>query len=207
MSRIVAPRLTSARVRTHNSPAIPDAVRGVKEELVMIASRFRPILSLAVLWLLAGCGTDHPVAGRVLDEAARAKRTVESLPAADVNYFADMDDAIVLTPKEIRGRNMWLVWTGGNDRFWDAITINSVGAFDLLKIVSSYPGPSYKFGRDNRWYYLGLVNEPCFDKPTGPDPKRYGLWLDTRRADCPPDPFENDKKYPGVTIGARGKNM
>lgn len=34
------------------------------------------------------------------------------------------------------------------------------------------------------------MNEPCFDKPTGPDPQRCGLWLDNRRADCPPDPFE-----------------
>ena len=27
-----------------------------------------------------------------------------------------------LTPDEIKGRNMWLVWTGGNDRFWDRMT-------------------------------------------------------------------------------------
>ena len=26
------------------------------------------------------------------------------------------------------------------------------------------------------------------------------------RSDCPPDPFENEQKYPGVKIGARGKN-
>jgi hypothetical protein len=26
-----------------------------------------------------------------------------------------------------------------------------------------------------------------------------------RRKDCPPDPFENEEKYPGVKIGARGK--
>ena len=34
---------------------------------------------------------------------------------------------------------MWLVWTGGNDRFWDALTVSSFGAFDLLKTVSSHP--------------------------------------------------------------------
>jgi len=176
----------------------------LNKELVMVASRFRPILSLFVL-LLVGCGTDHPGPGRVQDEAARAKRTVQSLPAAGEDYFRDMDDAIALTPEEVRGRNMWIVWTGGNDRFWDTITVNSVGAFDLLKIVSSHPG--LKFGRDNRWRYLGLVNEPCFEKPTGPDLQRYGLWLDKRSADCPPDPFENDKKYAGVAVGARGKNV
>ncbi len=51
------------------------------------------------------------------------------------------------------------------------------------------------------------MNEPCFEKPTGPDPNRYGLWLDKRSADCPPDPFENEAKYPGVKLGARGKNL
>ncbi len=170
----------------------------------MTAGRFRLVLSVCAL-VLAACGTDHPLPGRMLDEASRAKRTVQSLPAADEDYFRDMDDAIALTPEEVRGRNMWIVWTGGNDRFWDTITVNSFGAFDLLKIVSSHP--SLKFGRDNRWRYLGLVNEPCFDKATGPDPQRHGLWLDKRRADCPPDPFENDKKYAGVAVGARGKNM
>jgi hypothetical protein len=76
---------------------------------------------------------------------------------------------------------------------------------DFLKTISSHP--SLKFSRDNRWNYLGLVNEPCFEKPTGPDPQRFGLWLDKRSANCPPDPFENEAKYPGVKIGARGQNV
>jgi len=74
-----------------------------------------------------------------------------------------------------------------------------------LKTISSHP--SLKNNRNNRWDYLGLVNEPCFDNPTGPDPNRFGLWLDKRRADCPADPFENEQKYPGVKYGARGKNI
>ena len=64
-----------------------------------------------------------------------------------------------------------------------------------------------KATRDNRWKYLGVVNEPCFEKATGPDPDHYGLWLDKRTMDCPPDPYENEEKYPGVKIGARGKNI
>ena len=103
------------------------------------------------------------------------------------------------------GRNTWLVWTGGNDRLWDKLATVSVGNLDLLKTLSSHPG--LKFSRDNRWNYLGLVNEPCFDKAAGPDDKRFGLWLDQRRADCAKDPFENEKRYPGVVIGARGKNL
>ena len=103
---------------------------------------------------------------------------------------------------------MWLVWTGGNDRFWDQVTKDSLATFDLLKIVTSHPSQTYCDGqrcdRDSRWHWLGVVNEPCFEKPTGPDPERFGLWLDVRGADCPPDPFENETKYPGVKIGARG---
>ncbi len=116
-----------------------------------------------------------------------------------------MDGGDALSPAEITGRNTWIVWTAGNDRMWDQLSVTSVGALDFLKTVSSHP--SLKATRDNRWKWLGLVNEPCFDKPSGPDPKRYGLWLDQRQANCPPDPFENEQKYPGVRIGARGKNI
>ncbi len=163
-------------------------------------------LSLLGLAVLLGCPPhDAPQPGHVLDEARRANRQVASFPAADEDYFHDMDGGGNLTPDAIQGRNTWIVWTGGNDRFWDRISVNSVGTLDFLKTLSSYP--SLKFSRDNRWRYLGLVNEPCFDKATGPDPDRYGLWLDRRRAGCAPDPFENEKKYPGVALGARGKNL
>jgi hypothetical protein len=147
-----------------------------------------------------------PQPGTVLDEARTAQRTAASFPAADEDYFHDMDGGVQLTPDEIKGRNTWIVWTAGNDRLWDKMVNASAGALDFLKILSSHPKLT-KYSRDNRWQYFGLVNSPCFEKATGPDPKRYGLWLDKRRADCPPDPFENEQKYPGVKIGARGKNM
>jgi hypothetical protein len=151
--------------------------------------------------VLAGCDQS----GKVQDEAMRAGRPPESFPAAGEDYFKAMDNGATFTPDEVKGRNMWIVWTGGNDRFWDVVTNDTFGAFDLLKTLSSYPG--LKSGRDNRWNYLGLVNEPCFEKASGPDANRYGLWLDHRRADCPPDPFEDETKYPGVKIGARGKTV
>ncbi len=113
--------------------------------------------------------------------------------------------ACTLSADEIMGRNMWIVWTGGDDKLWDTMIGDSVGTVDLLKTISSAPG--LKNNRGNRWNYLGLVNEPCFKQATGPDPNRYGLWLDTRDPSCPPDPFENESKYPGVKIGARGKNL
>ena len=88
----------------------------------------------------------------------------------------------------------------------------------------------YEASRQNRWKYLGLVNEPGLQqwkppercksadgknvqdvKPSDPkdkkqwcgDPERFGLWLDKRVG--PPEPFEDEKKYPGVKVGARGK--
>jgi cytochrome c5 len=148
-----------------------------------------------------------PNPGEVQDEARLAGRSAASFPAADEDYFHDMDGGVALTPEEIKGRNMWIVWTGGDDKMWDTLTVNSVGTLDLLKTISSYPDPKLKANRDNRWTYLGLVNEPCFKKATGPAPDRYDLWLDERDPSCPPDPFENESKYPGVKIGARGKNM
>jgi hypothetical protein len=158
-------------------------------------------LALFCLMALPAC---HPK-DRVLDEARLADRDAASFPAAGEDYFHDMDGGVALTPDAIKGRNTWIVWTGGDDRFWDEISTRSVDTLDYLKTVSSHP--ALKASRDNRWHYLGLVNEPCFEKATGPDPKRFGLWLDKRRADCPPDPFEDETKYPGVKIGARGKNL
>src|SRR5437762_4410368 len=164
----------------------------------------RQLIVLACMVCIASC-TQRPKSGEVLDEAKRAGREAASFRHADEDYFHDVDGGITLTPEEIRGRNMWLVWTGGNDRFWNSMTDFTFGALDLLKVVSSHPGLGYS--RANRWNYFGLVNEPCFQNPAGPDPTRKGLWLDVRSKDCPADPFENEAKYPGVAIGARGKPL
>jgi hypothetical protein len=164
----------------------------------------RPLL-LSCALLFCACFGGQVRAQAVIDEARQAGRSAQTFPAADEDYFRGMDGGIALTPDEVKGRNMWLVWTGGNDRLWDELTNLTFGSFDLLKILSSHPG--LKFSRDNRWNYFGLANEPCFSKATGPNPQRYGLWLDVRSPDCPPDPFENAEKNPGVAIGARGKNI
>jgi hypothetical protein len=166
--------------------------------------RVARLLSLLACMVFAA-GAKAQRAGEVLDEAKRAGRNAASFAQASEDYFHDMDGGIALTPEEIRGRNMWLVWSGGNDRFWNQMSDYTFGAFDLLKIVSSHPSLGYS--RTNRWDYFGLVNEPCFDKASGPDKARRGLWLDVRRKDCAPDPFENEARYPGVKIGSRGKPL
>ncbi len=157
---------------------------------------------------LVGCDREHRP-GQVQDEARRAGRTVETMPPADEDYFHDMDGGVALGADEVKGRDTWLVWTGGNDRLWNWLAMTSEGTLDLLKTLSSHPALK-NYSRDNRWEYSGLVNEPCYEKPTGPDPDRFGLWLDKRRDDgeCKGgDPFENEDKYPGVRIGGRGKTV
>jgi hypothetical protein len=176
--------------------------------MIVIGKRSMKIGTLLLLCFTVFLSCDkHQLTkpGEVSDEARRAHRSLASFPAAEEDYFSLMDGGAPLSPDEAKGRNTWIVWTGGNDRFWDELSKISFGTLDFLKTLSSHP--SLKFSRDNRWHYLGLINEPCFDKATGPDASRYGLWLDTRRTDCPPDPFENEKKYPGVAIGARGKTV
>ena len=155
--------------------------------------------------IFAACGR-APAPGTVKDEALTVGRMADSFPAADENYFKDMDGGVELTANEVKGRNNWIVWTGGNDRFWNDLVNRSFGAVDFLKIISSHPKVKH-LSRDTRWKYLGLVNEPCFEKPQAARSDRFGLWLDSRSKDCPADPFENEQKYPGVKIGARGKNI
>jgi hypothetical protein len=164
----------------------------------------RSLLSIGLILSIAWIAEDAR-AQTVVDEARQAGRAAQTFPAADEDYFHGMDGGVALTPGEVKGRNMWVVWTGGNDRLWDKLTNLTYGTFDLLKVLSSYPG--LKYSRDNRFNYFGLVNEPCFTKATGPDSQRFGLWLDVRDPNCPPDPFANEQKYPGVAVGARGKNI
>ena len=196
---------------------------------------------------LAGC-SDTP-SGTAQDEAMIAGVKAEQLKGAVEDYFADMDygyrrdqdPGVKLNAAEVRGRNSWIAWTFGNDRFWNYMSNHTFGAFDLVKVLSSHPKIGYctddasprheirydggvsalddvackaagkvwvSVGRDTRWTFQGVINEPCFEKATAPD--EYGLWLDKRvavSAQCPADPFENEAKYPGVKYKARGTTM
>src|SRR3954451_7330530 len=83
----------------------------------------------AVLIVSAGCnrGGGEVVAGKVKDEAMSAvpPRLADSFAFADEDFFHDMDQTkdgpLALTPNQIRGRNMWLVWTAGDDSLWDTL--------------------------------------------------------------------------------------
>ena len=166
-----------------------------------------------------------PEPGTVLDEAKQAGLEAADLPGSAEDYMADMDYGITKDPEAVRaaldrwvpgisaeeavervvrGRNNWNVWTAGNDPLWDQLSVATFGGLDLLKTISNHP--NLDFSRDSRWEYLGVVNEPCFEKGEGPREDRFGLWLDVRSEGCPPDPFEDEAKYPGVKVGARGRS-
>lgn len=100
------------------------------------------------------------------DEAMEKGIPVESFRQAEdeADYFRDADGGIDLTPAEVRGRNTWWIWTGGNEAFWDWLANNSFGTHDLLKVVSSYPcDPSQqgyeKYGGDNVLASSGTYGE------------------------------------------------
>src|SRR5215470_17922499 len=110
------------------------------------------VLLVAAIFMVYQWWPKGPRPGTVLDEARRANRPANSFVAADEDYFHDMDQqkdgVIQLTGDEVKGRNTWIVWTGGNDHLWDKLTVASFGALDLLKTLSSYPNPVSKNPND-----------------------------------------------------------
>lgn len=88
---------------------------------------------------------------------------------AGPDLFHAMDGGIQLSEAEIKGRNAWLLWTAGNDAFWDKVARLTRGEVDLLKTLDSRQ-------HDSRFADLGLMNEPGYRKATHAD--EFGIWLD-----------------------------
>jgi hypothetical protein len=88
-----------------------------------------------------------------------------------------MDGSVALTEDEIKGRNTWLLWTGGNEAFWDYMAQHSYGLTDLLKTLDTRR-------RATRFRDMGVVNEPGFREASKPD--QFGLWLDEPEGPQPP---------------------
>lgn len=219
--------------------------------------------ALVVVWLVLFLWQKIP-RKPAQDEAMLAGKTPADFPQAAANYFHDMDGRIALSDDEVKGRNTWMVWTAGNQAFWDYLANHSYGTFDLLKTLSSYPcspqqevkaqafersfvgsqpdpafakrrgrmgygekqgsygsagsaagGDAYggqygddygayrsvcadtmypkdgepyyrNYNRDNRFCFVGLINEPGFRKASKPD--EWGLCLDERTTSK--DPFD-----------------
>ena len=106
----------------------------MKKALIVIVPS---IMIGAGIWF-ASCASRTQI-GQVKDEALASARSAQTFPAADEDYFHDMDGGVSLTADEIKGRNTWIAWSAGNDRMWDLLSVTSFGALDFLKTVSSHP--------------------------------------------------------------------
>ena len=63
-----------------------------------------------------------------------------------------------------------MIWTGGNEGFWDWLS-NEFGFIDLLKLVDSRR-------RSTRFAEAGLINEPNMVEANGEEADEFGLFLD-----------------------------
>jgi hypothetical protein len=112
----------------------------------------------------------RPFAPAIIDDAKAAGKTVGDFPETTSHAFDSMDGGIALTDDETKGRNTWLLWTAGDQTFWDRMAQQAYGLSDLLKTIDSRQ-------HNTRFHDMGLVNQPGFEPATQPD--EYGLWLDT----------------------------
>jgi hypothetical protein len=99
---------------------------------------------------------------QLLDIALKKKEFGNKRPKRDVARLE-------LNDQEKFGRNAWMLWCGGNERFWDWLANNGFGITDLLKVIDSR-------SRSNRFRDAGLINEPKMLQAGAPDD--LGLWLD-----------------------------
>lgn len=161
--------------------------------------------------------------GPAMDEAMAAGKKPSDFPHATDDFFHDMDGGVPMNASEVKGRNTWMVWTGGNEAFWDWLASNSFGTFDLLKTLSSFPCsdeqrgqlaqlledgklpaalPDFSlFQRRTRFRTLGVMNEPGFEQATAPD--EFGLCLDQGKRTAP----DFDEKVYGRASGVLGLRL
>lgn len=77
---------------------------------------------------------------------------------------------------QIKGRNTWVMWSGGNQQFWDYLSRSSNGMVDFLKILDS------RFiKREDRFPIMGVVPNPGMtERNSDPDKvrvaKRFCKW-------------------------------
>jgi hypothetical protein len=137
---------------------------------------------MASLAFSAGCTQDAPPdEPRLEGYPANRQGALERFPLAERDYFRGMDKHenakgelvdLELTPTEIKGRNAWLLWTGGNEAFWDWLARNGYATIDLLKVIDSRH-------RDTRFARAGMINEPNMRSSTDREAKSaYGIYYD-----------------------------
>ncbi|MEY2558952.1 MAG: hypothetical protein QOE34_2377 [Verrucomicrobiota bacterium] len=172
--------------------------------------RLLSIVTIAVSWIsLSKTGSAD-----IVDEAKAQGKSPSDFPADDFDYFRDMDmrpdgttDAngnstlkpLDLTADEIKGRNTWMMWCGGNEVFWDYLSTHSYGFMDLLKLCDFSPDDKLA---GKRWGPAGLSIEPGTKVPEKPD--EYGLYV---RQTEDPNTRQPDPKIYGRSSGIVGLRL
>ena len=185
----------------------------------VVSSCAAALVTAAVVGASAGCGLPQPKPGTVKDEAMRAGVTPEQLVRPTDGLLPR--HGLQPGPREPAG-----VHAGGNRRpqhvaGLDRRRRSPVGPADDRQPRDLRPAQDHLVASQHERLDLrraatdgttaGRISDWSTNrasrKPTGPDPNRFGLWLDVRDPNCPPDPFADATKYPGVKIGARGKTV
>ncbi|HEY1189994.1 MAG TPA: hypothetical protein VGE74_20255 [Gemmata sp.] len=107
------------------------------------------------------------------------KAAFEYFRPAALNYFEDMDmmgatnttgaKKLELSDEAIKGRNAWVIWSAGNEAWWNWLAQYGYGTIDLLKLVDHT-------NRDSRFSRTGLINEPGTRPPSDDETARtYGV--------------------------------
>ena len=153
----------------------------------IILKRMRWILVVGAAVLLISCNSKDAV-----DEAMASGKDVSDFPETRVDLFKEMDRGISLTSDEVAGRNTWMLWTGGNEAFWDHMAQNGYGLIDFLRVIDSRQRPE-------RFAKLGLMNEPGYRQATEPD--GFGLYIDQPIS---PGPDGSNPAVDGKSTGVIG---
>ena len=153
------------------------------------------VLALACCSTLTSESSCGHGAGRVVDEALCVGRSAASFPAADEDYFRDMDYGVTKNPATVaaelapyvpgiapgdataaavKGRNNWIVWAGGNDRLWNDLSVESAG------IIRDRERGVPRFNEFRRQYGLRQL-------------RSYDDFIDTRQPSGSPERTEQER--------------
>lgn len=168
-----------------------------------VTTSTKALLALALLATpLRATADDEQVYYRdpaVLKRAYEDYRKPRDQWADSFYYYGPQDAWKTWTDGQRRGRDTWIFWTGGNQKFYRRLAViggglgPASGSVDLFRMLDSRR-------RDERFESLGVINEPNCRKAERPD--EFGLWLDVWDGD--PLGYYPDPGFYGKPSGVVG---
>lgn len=156
----------------------------------------RKILLCVIFLVLAGAAVVlwflRPRIAGTVDDAKATGKTVADFPETSSRVLDGMDGGQPMSEDERKGRNTWLLWTAGDQVFWDGMAQHGLGTADLLKTIDSRM-------HKTRFQDMGLINQPGFEQATHAN--EFGLWLDVGTQEAGVNPAVYGR--PSGVIGLR----